>query len=129
MTQEIEQQNEEIITLLGTHPEGLSRGQISDNLSFPINDKTLQRRLTALVDDSRIARIGERKATRYHPLEASIETSKGHLKDKLADIFSPNSQKKLKFLGTPLHAQKKCPITVIFWTHMSLIKANMSLKG
>lgn len=107
MTQEIEQQNEEIITLLGTHPEGLSRGQISDNLSFSINDKTLQRRLTALVDDGRIARIGERKATRYHPLEASIETSKGHLKDKITDIFSPNSQKKLKFLDTPLHAREK----------------------
>ena len=48
MTQEIERQNEEIITLLGKYPEGLSRGQISEYLSFSINDKTLQRRLTAL---------------------------------------------------------------------------------
>lgn len=106
MKQEIEQQNEEIITLLGKHPEGLSRGQISDNLRFPINNKTLQRRLTALADDDRIARTGERKATRYHPIEASIETSKGHLKDKISDIFSPKSQKKLKFLDTPLHARE-----------------------
>ncbi|HHJ19559.1 MAG TPA: hypothetical protein ENJ84_06985, partial [Gammaproteobacteria bacterium] len=107
MTQEIEQQNEEIINLLGTHPEGLSRGQVSENLNFSINDKTLQRRLTALVEDGRIAKKGERKATRYHPLEASIETSKGHLKDKISDIFSPKSQKKLKFLDTPLHARDK----------------------
>ncbi|MEJ2445059.1 MAG: Fic family protein [Exilibacterium sp.] len=107
MTQEIEQQNKEIITLLGKYPEGLSRGQISEYLSFTINDKTLQRRLRALVDEDRIARKGERKATRYHPLEAPIETDKGHLKDNSANIFSPKSQKKLKFLDTPLHAREK----------------------
>ncbi|QIB64770.1 Fic family protein [Kineobactrum salinum] len=107
MTQEIEQQNEEIITLLGKHPEGLSRGKISENLSFTINDKTLQRRLTALVDEERIARKGERKATRYHPHEVSIKTIKGHLKDGLANIFSPKNQEKLKFLETPPHAREK----------------------
>ena len=107
MTQEIEQQNEEIITLIGKHPEGLSRGKISKNLRFTINDKTLQRRLTALVDDGRIARKGERKATRYHPLKVSIETNKARLKDITANIFSPKSQEKLKFLDTPLHAREK----------------------
>lgn len=107
MTQEIEQQNEEITTLLGKHPEGLSRGQVSESLRFTINDKTLQRRLTALVDEGRIAKKGERKATRYHPLKSSIETNKGHLKDNSANIFSPFSQKKLKFLDTPLHAREK----------------------
>ena len=107
MTQEIEQQNEEIITLLGKHPEGLSRGQVSENISFTINGKTLQRRLTALVDEDRIARKGERKATRYHPFEVSIETGKGHLKDSLVNIFSPKSQKKLKFLDSPLHTREK----------------------
>lgn len=29
MTQEIEQQNKEIIAIPGKHPEGLSRGQVS----------------------------------------------------------------------------------------------------
>jgi Fic family protein len=107
MTQEIEQQSEEIITLLGKNPEGLSRGHISESLSFTINDKTLQRRLTALVDEGRIARKGERKATRYHPLEASIESNKEHLKDSSANIFSPKSQEKLKFMDAPLHAREK----------------------
>lgn len=107
MTQEIEQQNEEIITLLGKHPEGLSRGQVSEILNFTINGKTLQRRLTALVDEDRIARKGERKATRYHPLEVSIETGKRHLKDNSANIFSPKSQEKLKFLEMPLYAREK----------------------
>lgn len=107
MTQEIEQQNEEIITLLGKHPEGLSRGQVSERLNFTINGKTLQRRLTALVDEDRIARKGERKATRYHPVEVSIATEKRHLKDNFANIFSTKSQEKLKFLETPLYAREK----------------------
>ncbi len=107
MTQEIEQQNEEIITLLDKHPEGLSRGQVSEKLNFSINYKTLQRRLTALVEDGRIARKGERKTTRYHPPQSPTETDKGHLKDTQASIFSPNSQKKLKFLDSPLHARGK----------------------
>ena len=107
MTHEIEQQREEIITLLDKHPEGLSRGQVSAGLSFSINNKTLQRRLAALVDAGCIARKGERKATRYHPLGASIEIGKGHLKDIAATIFSPNSQEKLKFLDTPIHAREK----------------------
>ena len=74
MKQEIEQQNEEIINLLGNHPEGLSRGRISELLSFSIHDKALQRRLVTLVDNGRIARTGERKATRYHSIESPIET-------------------------------------------------------
>ena len=107
MKQEIEQQNEEIINLLGNHPEGLSRGRISELLSFSIHDKALQRRLVTLVDNGRIARTGERKATRYHSIESPIETDKGHLKDASANIFSPKSQEKLKFLDTPLHAREK----------------------
>lgn len=107
MTQKIEQQNKEIITLLGKHPEGLSRGQIAEKLSFISHVKTLQRRLSALADDDRIARKGERKATRYHPLKTSIETVKGDLKDSLTNIFSPKSQKKLKFLDMPLHTREK----------------------
>lgn len=107
MAEEIEQQNQEIITLLGKHPEGLSRGQLSEKLSFSINGKTLQRRLTALVDDGRIARKGERKATCYHPLEISIATDKGHLKDTTANIFSSKSQEKFKSLDMPLHTREK----------------------
>lgn len=107
MTQEIERQNEEIITLLGKYPEGIARGKISEYLNFSIKDKTLQRRLTALVNEDRIARKGERKATRYHPVKSSIETNKGHLKDNSSNIFSLKSQDKLKFLDTPLHAREK----------------------
>jgi Fic family protein len=107
MAHEIEHQREEIITFLDKHPEGLSRSQLSAGLGFSINDKTLQRRLTALVDAVCIARTGERKATRYYPLEAPIEIDKGHLKDISANIFSSNSQEKLRFLDTPIHVREK----------------------
>lgn len=107
MAQEIEQQNKEIINLLGEHPTGLTCGQVSEYLSFSINDKTLQRRLAALVEAGCITRKGERKATRYHPLQTPADTNKGHLKDTQVNIFSPNSQEKLKFLDSPLHARDK----------------------
>lgn len=114
MTQEIEPQNQEIIALLGQYPAGLARGRISESLSFTINNKTLQRRLTALVDAGRISKTGERKATRYHPLEAPIKTDKGRLKDNSARIFSPVSQEKLKFLDTPIYAREKMSYKRIF---------------
>jgi Fic family protein len=106
MTQEREQQIAEIIALLENHPTGLSRREISKNLSFSINNKTLQRRLAALVSDGRIAKKGERKATCYYPIQASIETDKDHLKDNSSHIFSLKSQEKLKFLEIPRHARE-----------------------
>ena len=107
MTQEIEQQKEAIITLLDQHSEGLSRGQIADSLSFSINSKTLQRRLAALAEEGRIAKEGEKKATRYYLSHTSIKTDKRQLKDNFANIFSSKSQKLLNFLDVPLHAREK----------------------
>jgi len=89
---------------LGNHPEGLSRGQLSEKLSFILNDKTLQRQLGSLVNEGRIAKKGDRKATRYHPTLVAI---KGQIKDNPADIFSVKSKKLLEFLDTPLHGREK----------------------
>lgn len=77
------------------------------NSRFSINDKTLQRRLIALVDDGRIARQGTRKASRYHILQTSIETDKRHLKGNSANIFSLKSQERLGFLDTTLYSREK----------------------
>lgn len=107
MKQKIEQQNKEIINLLVKYPEGLSRGEVSEHLVFTINNKALQRRLTALVEKGRITRKGDRKATRYFPLAVLVGKQEGHSKDNIGSIFSPGSLKMLKFLDTPLHARKK----------------------
>lgn len=107
MTQDIEQQNKEIINLLDRSPEGLSRGQVHENIGFSINEKTLQRRLKALVDSGRIAKEGDRKATRYYSLELPVEEFKGQLKDISPNIFGPQSQERLKFLDIPLHVREK----------------------
>lgn len=107
MTQEIEQQKEDITSLLGKFPEGLSRGQISEELGFFINDKTLQRRLAALIADDKVTRTGIKKGTRYHSLPLRKETDGEHLKDITTTVFSPQSQKILKFLNTPLYSREK----------------------
>lgn len=106
MTREIDQQISEIITVLEKHPEGLPRGQIAEKLSFSINDKTLQRRLATLASEGKITRTGARKATLYYPV---LETVKGHQKDNLASVFSPQSQEILKFIDTPLHRREQVP--------------------
>lgn len=104
MTLETDQQIGEIISILDTYPEGLPRGQISEKLSFSINDKTLQRRLAMLVSDGRISKTGVKKATLYYPV---LETVKGQKNDGLASVFSPSSQKSLKFLENPLYKREK----------------------
>lgn len=107
MSQEIERQKEEIISLLGNFPEGVSRGQISEKLPFLINDKTLQRRLAALIADDKVTRTGEKKGTRYYSLPTRKETDGGHLKDITTTVFSPQSRRILEFLNTPLYAREK----------------------
>ena len=108
MAQNIRQQNKEIIAIIGKYPEGLSSAQVSDKLSLSIHYKTLQRRLTALVDEGKIIRKGEKRATRYHPTQkATPEIDKGQFKDKSANIFTQKSQQKLKFLEKPLYARER----------------------
>lgn len=107
MTREIEQQKKEIIILLGKHPAGLSRRQISNKLDILLNNKTLQRRLAALIDDGHIIRTGDRKLARYYPPQVFLETDKGQLKDNSAHIFSALAQKKLIFLDKPLYTRRR----------------------
>lgn len=106
MPRQLAQQSAEIIAILEAYPEGLARGKISEKLSFSMNEKTLQRRLSALVDAGRINKEGDRKATRYFPASASLETNKGHLKERPNHIFSPKSQQALTFLQTPQYARE-----------------------
>jgi len=107
MTQDVQKQMDEIEALLESNPEGLSRGQIVESISFYINTKTLQRRLASLVDKSQILKKGEKKATKYYPSKIPIATNKGQKKDKAHKIFTQRSQDALKFLEIPLHVREK----------------------
>jgi len=107
MTPDAQKEIDEIIAILEKNPEGLSRGKISENISFSINSKTLQRRLSSLADAGVILKKGDRKATKYYPAKVFQKENKGQIRDKAHDIFNQKSQNVLKFLDTPLHAREK----------------------
>lgn len=107
MAQDAQREADEIITILERNPEGLSRGQISENVTFSINSKTLQRRLASLADAGLILKKGEKKATKYYPAKVSQKENKGHTGIKAHEIFSLKSQNVLKFLDTHLYAREK----------------------
>ena len=102
----IESQKIIILKLISMNPKGLSRGEIKKQLTFPINYKTLQRRLSDLIEKGQINRTGDRKSTRYYPLEATGISNKGQIIPKNEEIFSQNSLNKLNFLDRPIHSRK-----------------------
>lgn len=106
MVQDKTREMAEIVDILVKHPEGLSRGKIAENLSFSINNKTLQRRLSTLSGEEKIVKTGDRKAARYYPSKAAQLEIKRHDSKKSGEIFSPESKNVLCFLETPLHARE-----------------------
>ncbi|MCY4150059.1 MAG: Fic family protein [Gammaproteobacteria bacterium] len=107
MRQNRNEQITEIVSLLEKKSEGLSRGQIMENLSFSINDKTLQRILSLLSNQERILKTGDRKATKYYPVRFSRQENKGQKSQEEGNVFSPEGRKSLDFLDLPLHAREK----------------------
>lgn len=102
----IDSQKTGILELIRKNPNGLSRGEIKKQLPFPINYKTLQRRLSDLIEKDEINRTGNRKSTRYYPFEATSISNKGHIVPKNEEIYSQNSLNKLEFLNRPVHSRK-----------------------
>lgn len=111
MDKPIEQQLEEITLILNAYPEGLYRGEISKKLSFSINHKTLQRRLSVLHKNKKIRKEGEKRAAKYFPLTLDIATETNEalpLKRNFSDkIFSKTSIETLRFLDEPVHQRKQ----------------------
>lgn len=107
MVQDAQKQMDEITSLLEQNPGGLARGKIAEKLSFSINTKTLQRRLTHLSDAGRILKTGNKKAAKYYPVQPPTAPDKGHIENKPNEVFSPESQRALKFLETPLYLRPK----------------------
>lgn len=105
----------------------LSRSDIHKQLSFYITEKTLQRRLKKLVDESHIITTGQRSGLRYMSLTKTEDETKdilltgatiaavtepesvyksGHNRDEL---LSKESQQKLRYLETPSYARVRVP--------------------
>lgn len=103
---DIQQQTAEILLLLEKHNRGLSRGEISKNLGFPINDKLLQRRLIYLIETGKIFKTGNKKGTRYF-IAKPFQDNKGQINHNKSFIFTPRSQEVLKFLDTPAYLREK----------------------
>jgi len=109
MIKKVAAENKKIIAILAKHPEGLSRGKINKNLSFPINNKTLQRRMVALVKAGSIYKEGNRKTTKYFHQNPVLEINKkiktSDIKDTSDQIFSQKSLNVLKYLEKPTHSR------------------------
>ena len=120
-----QQQQDEILAILAQNPVGLARGKIAELLSFPINYKTLQRRLAHLVEAGLLLKTGDKKAAKYalpksyadisystnlslNPYIYQIRDGSGDsIRDNTHAIFSPDHQEMLKFLDIPPHAREK----------------------
>ena len=107
MASDAQREIEEILAILEKNPEGLSTSQISELIGFSCNYKRLQRRLVGMADDGLILKVGEKKARKYYPANASKKDNSGHLTNNAHEIFSPESQNILKFLDTPPHGRPK----------------------
>jgi Fic family protein len=60
-----EQELEAILAIVGAHPDGVQVGAIRDGLEFELPPRMLQRRLSLLAEQCRIAVSGTGKGTRY----------------------------------------------------------------
>jgi Fic family protein len=98
---ELDHKSIEIISLLELHLGGLSRGEISKKLSFDIENKTLYRKLSRLVNANLIQKTGNKSATKYSHLGTQEETNK----DITHPIFSENSIQALKHLDNTTHSR------------------------
>lgn len=90
------QQPEAILALLTE--SGLSIEQIMDRLGFPIEKRTLQRRLRELKDNNQVIVSGEGRATRYFPKGQETE-----IQDSPADLIplSPEGKEILALVSRP----------------------------
>lgn len=111
MSAEIEKQLEEILKVLERNPGGLRRGAIADKLSYPLNVKTLQRRLVRLLKTGLIGKEGDRRASKYFIVAARV---KAEIPEDSETIFSEDSQEVLKRLQRPVHLRERVTYKRLF---------------
>jgi Fic family protein len=109
MSEARNEQIREILDILEKNPKGLSRGEIAEKYKFPIENKTLQRRLAALVQSGQVIKTGERRGTKYYPVskaaQAKLGTGGPEISDSEHPFFSESSLEALKVLEKPPHTR------------------------
>lgn len=114
MIQNIDAQLEDITAILESHPDGLGRGDIAEKLGFPLDNKTLQRRLAALCEAGKARMEGQKRTARYFPVNVPIETkwpTEALDKDNSGEIFTQASLKALELLDKPVHSRARVSYT------------------
>lgn len=96
-----------ILSLLKAYPDGLSTRHIFESINYSKSYKSLQRLLLSLSEEGLILKTGEKRARKYHPRDLSKTPDIGQLMDSDSTVFSPKSQKALRFLDNPPHIRKK----------------------
>lgn len=66
-------EDEQILTLIKQYPLGASLQEISENLPESMPRRTLQRRLSALVDQAILTRVGSGSAVRYSIAQTEVQ--------------------------------------------------------
>ena len=93
------QQMYTLLAAIGTHLEGASIEQIKEALSFPIEHRTLQRRLKKLKEAGKIIVSGDKRSTRYHLPKATSESSDDHENEVIP--LSDDAKEIMKIVSRP----------------------------
>ena len=97
----VKTQIDEIERLIAAHPDGLSRPEIVELLSFSLPKRTLQRRFSKLLDDRRISRKRDKTVYRYYPRTKTDAAVTPANKLGWKEYFGEENRKVLNFLETP----------------------------
>ncbi|WP_210499348.1 Fic family protein [Vibrio crassostreae] len=100
----------EIESIVNSSATPLTRKEIASALTFELNEKTLQRRLKALVSSGVITTTGKLSGLKYHPSQDS-DTSAAKVElvesPKTSPVLSQKSLEMLKLLDAPSYTRQK----------------------
>lgn len=104
----IQDQLNQIEGVINSSLTPLTRNEIAQIITFELNEKTLQRRLKALVEKGLVATTGKLSGLKYHPIKDQFD--RGDVTQSVANEASTLSKKSLKMLEVldiPSYAREK----------------------
>ena len=118
-----ESETQTILDVIKNYPDGISRGELQQQLSFQMSGSTLYRRLRELVENQEIGKKGKRSGTKYFLIRKNLDSlqiknqvsrlEKTNISDHetkstnfSSHIFNPQNIEILEYLKTPVYARK-----------------------